>query len=232
MVALRRLRCHDDGGVHSCGFTPPRDRRVSRREVVSGSRTAMPLFEATGKLAGKGTRDVRDELSSLLLDNFTRVKDLFAAWDEDTDGLVSREEFIRACQELGLDASAEEAGGLFDEFDVNGSGQLDQVELHGLLRQGRKVSLAQNLQAGFHGAMPELSKGAEGEIELEAKLKGAAIRKAANERGEKAEEILERGLKVKEFELRKKNFSATGNFGFGIMEHIDRGLKYDPSTGI
>ena len=42
-------------------------------------------------------------------------------------------------------------------------------------------------------------------------------------RGEKAEEILERGLKVKEYELRKKNFSATGNFGFGIMEHIDLG---------
>ena len=51
-------------------------------------------------------------------------------------------------------------------------------------------------------------------------------------RGEKAEEILERGLKVKEYELRKRNFSATGNFGFGIMEHIDLGLKYDPSTGI
>ena len=42
-------------------------------------------------------------------------------------------------------------------------------------------------------------------------------------RGEKAEEILERGLKVKEYELRKKNFSATGNFGFGISEHIDLG---------
>ena len=44
-------------------------------------------------------------------------------------------------------------------------------------------------------------------------------------RGEKAEEILERGLKVKEYELRKKNFSATGNFGFGIMEHIDLGAR-------
>merc|ERR1712188_222097 len=51
-------------------------------------------------------------------------------------------------------------------------------------------------------------------------------------RGEKAEEILERGLKVREYELRKKNFSATGNFGFGIQEHIDLGLKYDPSSGI
>lgn len=51
-------------------------------------------------------------------------------------------------------------------------------------------------------------------------------------RGPKAQEILERGLKVKEYELKKTNFSATGNFGFGIQEHIDLGLKYDPSIGI
>jgi large subunit ribosomal protein L11e len=51
-------------------------------------------------------------------------------------------------------------------------------------------------------------------------------------RGDKALEILERGLKVKEYELKSKNFSNTGNFGFGIMEHIDLGIKYDPSTGI
>ncbi len=50
-------------------------------------------------------------------------------------------------------------------------------------------------------------------------------------RGDKAQEILDRGLKVKEYELRKKNFSQNGNFGFGITEHIDLGLKYDPSTG-
>ncbi|ANB12159.1 ribosomal 60S subunit protein L11B [Sugiyamaella lignohabitans] len=51
-------------------------------------------------------------------------------------------------------------------------------------------------------------------------------------RGPKAEEILERGLKVKEYELKAKNFSETGNFGFGINEHIDLGIKYDPSIGI
>ena len=51
-------------------------------------------------------------------------------------------------------------------------------------------------------------------------------------RGEKARELLERGLRVKENELRRKNFSDSGNFGFGIDEHIDLGLKYDPSTGI
>merc|ERR1712204_63589 len=51
-------------------------------------------------------------------------------------------------------------------------------------------------------------------------------------RGAKAEEILERGLKVKEYELRRDNFSLNGNFGFGIQEHIDLGIKYDPSIGI
>lgn len=51
-------------------------------------------------------------------------------------------------------------------------------------------------------------------------------------RGPKAEEILERGLKVKEYELRRKNFSETGNFGFGIQEHIDLGARYDPNIGI
>ena len=51
-------------------------------------------------------------------------------------------------------------------------------------------------------------------------------------RGAKAEEILERGLKVREYELLKRNFSATGNFGFGVQEHIDLGIKYDPSIGI
>jgi len=89
-------------------------------------------------------------------------------------------------------------------------------------------------------------------------------------RGDKAEELIKRALKVKEYELRKQNFSNdgkqsssrclcppffgfsgagqraflsllgnfiyyyihTGNFGFGIDEHIDLGIKYDTSTGI
>ncbi|KAL5106741.1 60S ribosomal protein L11 [Taenia crassiceps] len=43
-------------------------------------------------------------------------------------------------------------------------------------------------------------------------------------RGAKAE--------VKEYELPKSSFSAMGHFGFGLTEHIDLGLKYDPSIGI
>jgi len=50
--------------------------------------------------------------------------------------------------------------------------------------------------------------------------------------GDKAEEILQKGLHVKEFELPDHCFSTSGNFGFGIQEHIDLGLKYDPAVGI
>lgn len=37
---------------------------------------------------------------------------------------------------------------------------------------------------------------------------------------------------MKEYELRRRNFSETGNFGFGIQEHIDLGARYDPGIGI
>merc|ERR1712097_84719 len=51
-------------------------------------------------------------------------------------------------------------------------------------------------------------------------------------RGARAEELLQKALRVKEHELKKGNFSNEGNFGFGIDEHIDLGIKYDVSTGI
>merc|ERR1711939_1105155 len=51
-------------------------------------------------------------------------------------------------------------------------------------------------------------------------------------RGDKAMDLIERGLKTTDYEISAKHFSASGNFGFGVNEHIDLGLKYDPSTGI
>merc|ERR1712138_330595 len=51
-------------------------------------------------------------------------------------------------------------------------------------------------------------------------------------RGQKAMDLIERGPKITDYEISAKHFSATGNFGFGVNEHIDLGLKYDPATGI
>ncbi|RWW23881.1 hypothetical protein BHE74_00048147 [Ensete ventricosum] len=45
-------------------------------------------------------------------------------------------------------------------------------------------------------------------------------------RGDKAMQLLESGLKVKEYELLRRNFSDTGCFGFGIQEHIDLGINF------
>ena len=62
--------------------------------------------------------------------------------------------------------------------------------------------------------------------------RGEKIATHVTVRGKKAQDLLERGLRVKEYELKKSCFSENGNFGFGIEEHIDLGLRYDPSTGI
>lgn len=62
--------------------------------------------------------------------------------------------------------------------------------------------------------------------------RGEKIATHVTVRGDKAKDLLERGLWVKEYELKKSCFSDNGNFGFGIDEHIDLGLRYDPSTGI
>merc|ERR1712216_559747 len=51
-------------------------------------------------------------------------------------------------------------------------------------------------------------------------------------RGQKAMDLIERGLKITDYEISAKHFSESGNFGFGVNEHIDLGLKYDPATGI
>lgn len=48
-------------------------------------------------------------------------------------------------------------------------------------------------------------------------------------RGPKAEELLDKGLRVKEYELPSSSFSDNGIFGFGVEEHIDLGIKYDPA---
>merc|ERR1711988_890790 len=51
-------------------------------------------------------------------------------------------------------------------------------------------------------------------------------------RGAKALDLIDRGLKITDYEISQRHFSQTGNFGFGVNEHIDLGLKYDPGTGI
>ncbi len=52
-------------------------------------------------------------------------------------------------------------------------------------------------------------------------------------RGKKAEEMLRRTLKAKEFKLRPTHFDNAGSVSFGVPEHIEiEGAKYDPKIGV
>ncbi len=52
-------------------------------------------------------------------------------------------------------------------------------------------------------------------------------------RGERAEEFLAKALQAVRNSLNPRSFDRSGNFAFGIREHIDiPGTRYDPSLGI
>ena len=77
--------------------------------------------------------------------------DLFRDWDDDGDGTVSKKEFRKAMQTLGLTVPREEVDALFDSFDPDGGGAIDYAELNKALK--RRVALDPALRAGAMGAI-------------------------------------------------------------------------------
>ena len=111
----------------------------------------MPTFQQNLRLLTTDAQHAMQALSKLLLENYTRVSDLFASWDLDTDGHVSRAEWWKAISELGLHDTKEHVDALFDAIDTNGSGSIEHGELNELLRQGATITLAEELQDGAAG---------------------------------------------------------------------------------
>ena len=96
---------------------------------------------------------------------------------------------------------------------------------------GDKIQKAFKVLKDLSGQEPVMSK-AKITIRSFSVRRGEKIATHVTLRGDKAKDILKRGLAVKEFELKERNFTDHGHFGFGIEEHIDLGLRYDPYTGI
>jgi large subunit ribosomal protein L5 len=62
---------------------------------------------------------------------------------------------------------------------------------------------------------------------------GMAIGCKVTLRGKSAIDFLKRALDAVDFKLKESNFDKTGNFAFGIREHIDlSGMRYDPKLGV
>ena len=99
------------------------------------------------------------ELKGQIIDGIrkskTRVLGLFQAWDENFDGMISKEELYRALQAIGLaqdEESLAAADELFDEIDTDKSGTLEMSELFKGLRL--KTS---NFPSHYSERNPELS---------------------------------------------------------------------------
>ena len=71
------------------------------------------------------------------------VKELFEMLDRNADGLLTRAEVVAGSDKLEL--TAEEAASLFDELDQDGSGELSQTEMKGMM--GRLGTMWKNQSA-------------------------------------------------------------------------------------
>ena len=79
------------------------------------------------------------------------VRSVFAAWDTDSSGCLSRYELAKAMASLGLGGTREVLHALFDEIDTDGSGTIEYAELAQAFNSGH-----QRHHAGLHHSMSSM----------------------------------------------------------------------------
>lgn len=109
---------------------------------------------------------------------------------------------------------------------------IKKLSIHICVREsGAKLDKAAKVLEQLTGQKPVASK-ARMTIRNFGIRRNEKIAVHVNMSGKKAHELLNTALRVKEYELKASCFSNNGCFGFGVEEHIDLGLKYDPAIGI
>ena len=84
-----------------------------------------------------------EQLAEGLAKNLSRVIDVFRAWDDDDSGTIDKKEFRRGLHQLGLtEVPREEVDALFDEIDVDESGEIDFRELAAKLKTKQRAKLS------------------------------------------------------------------------------------------
>ena len=160
-------------------------RHALRQGLGRQQSTSLQLGAGAG---GGGGSVFVEELRRALHVNAAKVMDLFRSWDVNGDGIVTRGEFRRALDQIGLHAfSAAEKDELFDEFDGDGDGWITIVELSHALRGGADSALPARLRPG--GAGPIATR--------------ARNRTALRSTAEESEELAELQRRLAEYDLKR-----------------------------
>mmetsp|Transcript_36996 Transcript_36996/g.92465 ORF Transcript_36996/g.92465 Transcript_36996/m.92465 type:complete len:382 (-) Transcript_36996:297-1442(-) len=75
-----------------------------------------------------------------LLQNRHALLDLFAEWDVNGDGLISKKEWRKGVEAIGLKAPITEVNALFDSYDTDGSGTIELTEMLGKMEATSRAS--------------------------------------------------------------------------------------------
>jgi len=79
-----------------------------------------------------GLASIADQLRVALHTNLRKVSELFAEWDGDRSGSITREEFRRGMHTLKLKATVDDMDSVFDSMDPDKSGTIIYSELYSL----------------------------------------------------------------------------------------------------
>ena len=101
-----------------------------------------PSGESTAALFGEDDsvspmQRIENTLARALKANAVRVMDLFRDWDVDNSGSISKAEFRKAMQNLGVEGTRKDHDELFDKWDADNSGELDYNEINKAIRKAQ-----------------------------------------------------------------------------------------------
>ena len=113
-------------------------RHKLRRKAGGRKGSALSTSVAIDFVAGD-TEHTQAQLRKVLSQNAVRIIDLFRDWDEDGNGLIDKQEFVKAMTILTSprtksNVAVADYEALFNSFDKDGSGEIDYNEMNKLLR--------------------------------------------------------------------------------------------------
>ena len=111
-------------------------------EIVVGAANAIALRKSADsgalnvQLDAESDVPLVEQLAEALTANLGRVIEVFRAWDGDGSGMISKREFRQGLSALGLkDVAREQVDALFDQIDVDHSGEIEYGEINKKLRR-------------------------------------------------------------------------------------------------